>query len=72
MPNSISLTHDSVTVRLVKMRDAKTLERLLLANREWLRPWEATNPHGPLSLEMKPVVRTLLRNFESGTGIPLV
>jgi ribosomal-protein-alanine N-acetyltransferase len=69
---SISLSHENVTVRLVRMRDAKAIERLLLDNRDWLRPWEATNPYAPLSFEMRPVVRTLLRNYDLGVGIPLV
>jgi ribosomal-protein-alanine N-acetyltransferase len=54
------------------MKDAKVLERLILGNREWLRPWEATNPHAPISFDMRPNVRAMLRQFDAGTGIPMV
>ena len=54
------------------MRDAKTLEALVLGNREWLRPWEATNPEAPQSFDFRGMVRTLLRQFDNQTGIPFV
>lgn len=54
------------------MRDAKTLEMLVLGNREWLRPWEATNPEAPLSFDFRGMVRTLMRQYDQQTGVPLV
>ena len=44
----------------------------MLSNREWLRPWEATNPHGPTSFDFKAQIRSLLRALESNDGIPFV
>ena len=40
-------SHGAVSIRLVRQRDARTLQNELLANRGWLRPWEATSPDGP-------------------------
>lgn len=54
------------------MKDAKHLERLVLGNREWLRPWEATNPDGPNSFDIKGQVRGLLRQMDDNFGLPFV
>lgn len=72
MPNSLDLTHDEVRVRLVRMRDAKQLEHLILGNREWLRPWEATNPVGANSFDIRGQVRGLIRQKDSQQGLPFV
>ena len=69
---SFTLAHADVRVRVTRMRDAKVLERLILGNREWLRPWEATNPSAPNSFDMRPNIRSMLRQFDAGTGIPFV
>ena len=67
---TFALTHGAVTVRLLRQRDAKTLERLILGNREWLRPWEATNPFGPNSFDIKAMVRGLIRQLDDQSGLP--
>jgi ribosomal-protein-alanine N-acetyltransferase len=54
------------------MRDAKTVERLLLENRAWLRPWEATSPYSPTSFDVKGMIRSLLRQYDDHSGIPLL
>jgi ribosomal-protein-alanine N-acetyltransferase len=54
------------------MRDAKQLERLILGNRDWLRPWEATNPVGPNSFDIRGMVRGLIKNMDAGQGLPFV
>jgi ribosomal-protein-alanine N-acetyltransferase len=72
MSNSFALTHGDISLRIIRHRDAKTIERLVLSNREWLRPWEATNPHGPTSFDFKAQTRSLLRALESNDGIPFV
>jgi ribosomal-protein-alanine N-acetyltransferase len=69
---SFALTHESVTVRLLRTRDAKQLERLILGNREWLRPWEATNPFGPNSFDVKAMVKGLVRQIDDQSGLPFV
>jgi [ribosomal protein S5]-alanine N-acetyltransferase len=70
--SSIVLTHENVTVRVLRMRDAKILEKLILGNREWLRPWEATNPDAPNSFDIKGMVRGLIKNMRADQGLPLV
>ena len=69
---TFSLTHGDVTLRLVRQRDAKTLEALILSNREWLRPWEATNPFGPNSFDIKNMVKGLIRQLDDQSGLPCV
>lgn len=72
MPHSIELVEGDVSVRIVKIRDAKRLEQLLISNRAWLRPWEATNPEGPLSFDVKKQIRALLRQMDNDFGLPFV
>ena len=72
MTQSFVLNHGDVNVRLVRVRDAKKLEQLILGNREWLRPWEATNPNGPTSFNIKAQVRGLLRQMKDDQGFPFV
>jgi ribosomal-protein-alanine N-acetyltransferase len=69
---TFALTHGDVTLRLLRVRDAKTLERLILGNREWLRPWEATNPFGPNSFDIKAMTKGLVRQLDNQTGLPFV
>jgi ribosomal-protein-alanine N-acetyltransferase len=54
------------------MKDARRLEKLLLGNRQWLRPWEATNPTGPNSFEVRSQIRGLLHQYRQQQGIPFV
>jgi ribosomal-protein-alanine N-acetyltransferase len=70
--STFALTHNDVSVRVVRVRDAKQLERLVLGNRDWLRPWEATNPDGPNSFDIKSQIRGLLKQMNQQQGLPLV
>ena len=72
MPESFPLSHEDVTLRIVRMRDWKVIERIQLENREWFRPWEATNPTGPLNLSFRASIRSLLRQFGEDTALPFV
>ena len=72
MSNSFALTHGEISLRIIKPRDAKTVERLVLSNRAWLKPWEATNPHGPTSFDFKAQIRGLLRQLENDEGLPFL
>lgn len=72
MSNYFALSHGAVSLRIIKPRDAKTIERLVLSNREWLRPWEATNPHGPTSFDFRNQIRGLLRQMDDHSGLPFV
>ena len=60
------------SIRLVRARDARPLQAELLANRAWLRPWEATSPDGPVSFDMRLSIRRLLQQYRDGGGVPLV
>ena len=72
MPLSFALTHNDVRLRIVRIKDAKALEKLVLGNREWLRPWEATNPDGPTSFDIRAQIRGLLKQMDNQTGLPFV
>ena len=67
---SFALSRGDVTLRLLRVRDSKVLERLILGNREWLRPWEATNPMGPNSFDIKAMARGLVRQLDNQSGLP--
>jgi ribosomal-protein-alanine N-acetyltransferase len=69
---SFVLSHGDVRLRLLKMRDAKALERLILGNRAWLRPWEATNPGAPNSFDIRSMVRGLIKQVDDFSGLPFV
>jgi ribosomal-protein-alanine N-acetyltransferase len=71
MPVSIPTLRDGeVTIRPIRLRDARALERELGSNRSWLRQWEATNPHGPISFDTRASIRSLLNNARAGAGLP--
>lgn len=72
MATSPILTHQDIKLRVAKIRDAKELERIILGNRDWLRPWEATNPHAPNSFDVKAQLRGLLRQLSDESGMPFV
>lgn len=53
-----TLAHGDVTVRSIRPRDARTIERLLRDNRGWLQKWEATLP----GFDGPPRAREMIRN----------
>ncbi len=59
-----------VSIRPIRLRDARQLERELLENRSWLRKWEATNPHGAMSFDVRSSIRSLQANARAGLGLP--
>ncbi|MBB5633624.1 ribosomal-protein-alanine N-acetyltransferase [Cryobacterium mesophilum] len=67
-----TLTEGAVTIRGIRVRDARKLERELLDNRTWLRKWEATNPHGAMSFDVRSSIRSLLGNARAGLGLPFI
>lgn len=62
-----------VGIRAIRVGDAKVLRRLLIDNRAWLEPWEATFPGGsgsvPGSEPLGPVIRTMNRQRKLGASI---
>jgi ribosomal-protein-alanine N-acetyltransferase len=67
-----TLTEALTTIRPIRLRDARVLERELAENRGWLRKWEATNPHGPMSFDVRASIRSLQQNARAGLGLPYV
>ena len=65
-----TLRDGAITIRPIRLRDAKALERELGSNRSWLRQWEATNPHGPMNFDTRASIRSLLTNARTGAGLP--
>ena len=72
MATSPILVNGDVKLRVAKMRDSKQLEKLILGNRPWLRPWEATNPEAPNSFDVRVQLRGLLRQLDDQSGMPFV
>ena len=64
--------HGPVELRLIRSRDARTLQHELLSNRSWLQPWEATIPNGVASFDMRVSIRRLLQQYRDGGGYPFV
>ncbi|MFD2757006.1 GNAT family N-acetyltransferase [Gulosibacter faecalis] len=61
-----------LTLRPLRMRDARELERVLLANRPWLQPWEATLPGGSGNWNVRGAVRSLLDQSAQRVSVPWV
>ena len=73
MPIAIpTLREGAVTLRPIRLRDSRALEGELLANRSWLRKWEATNPYAPMSFDTRASIRSLLTHSRSGNGLPFI
>ena len=67
-----TLREGAVTLRPIRLRDARVVERELMENRRWLRQWEATSPHAPVNFDMRASIRNLLSHARAGTGLPFV
>ncbi|MEO6826672.1 MAG: GNAT family protein [Microbacteriaceae bacterium] len=73
MPIAIpTLSEGRVSIRPIRLRDARPLERELLSNRGWLRRWEATNPHAPMAFDTRASIRSLLAHSRNGNGLPFI
>ncbi|MDH6180195.1 ribosomal-protein-alanine N-acetyltransferase [Microbacteriaceae bacterium SG_E_30_P1] len=67
-----TLRDGRTSIRPIRVRDARTLERELADNRSWLRKWEATNPHGAMTFDVRASIRNLLQHARAGDGLPFV
>ncbi len=67
-----SLSAGSVTIRPIRLRDARPLERELIEGRSWMREWEATSPRGALSFDTRSSIRALQQSARNGQGLPFV
>ena len=72
MNKKLRLSHQDVSIRIVRVRDAKKLQALVLGNRQWLKPWEATNPYGPNSFNLRSQIKALRQQLVEGQGLPFV
>ncbi len=72
MPTIPTLTEGKTTIRPIRLRDARPIERELLDNRGWLRKWEATNPNGPMNFDVRASIRSLQQHARAGDGLPFV
>ncbi|GAA1225935.1 GNAT family protein [Rhodoglobus aureus] len=67
-----TLSDEEISIRPIRVRDARALEKELRDNRGWLRQWEATSPVGPVSFDVKSSIRSLLQQSRAGAGLPFV
>jgi ribosomal-protein-alanine N-acetyltransferase len=67
-----TLRDGDISIRPIRLRDARLLERELIENRSWLRKWEATNPNGPMSFDVRASIRHLQANARAGLGLPFI
>ena len=73
MPSSTpALREGSISLRPIRLRDARALERELLDNRAWLRQWEATSPHAPMVFDTRASIRSLQANARAGQGLAYI
>ena len=72
MEASFKLVFEDVEVRPLRLRDWRQLEAILQAERKWLEPWEATVPGGSRFLDVKGMVRNLLRQHRDGSAIAAI
>ena len=72
MEASFKLVFEDVEVRPLRLRDWRQLEAILQAERKWLEPWEATVPGGSRFLDVKGMVRSLLRQHRDGSAIAAI
>ena len=67
-----TLTHSTITVRSIRPRDARTLERLLHDNRNWLQKWEATIPGFSGEPDARSMIRSILSLARNDQAAPFV
>lgn len=72
MAFTFALIHEDISLRLLRMRDWKQIEKINLQYRDWFRQWEATNPTGPAYFDYRASVRNSMRQLNEQTAIPLV
>lgn len=68
--NIPELSSGAISIRGIRPRDAKQLERELMLNRAWLRKWEATTPQSFISFDTKASIRSLLNAARFGGALP--
>lgn len=67
-----SLTSGAVSIRPIRLRDARAVERELVEGRAWMREWEATSPRGSVNFDTRSSIRALQQNARNGQGLPFI
>ncbi len=67
-----ALKFDLVELRQLKKSDARRLQALLIKDRAWLSPWEATTPGIRYPVDARDLVRNLLYQQRKGTGLAFI
>jgi [ribosomal protein S5]-alanine N-acetyltransferase len=67
-----SLRNGRISIRPIRLRDARALERELVEGRAWMREWEATSPRGSVGFDTRASIRALQQNARAGQGLPFV
>jgi ribosomal-protein-alanine N-acetyltransferase len=72
-----TLSDGDVTLRPLRVRDAPAWMEARRRNTEWLRPWEATPPHGPSMFGVSAAVFTMMMRrlraeARAGRALPFV
>ena len=68
-----ALVRDGIVVRALRRGDEAEWLALRAHNRDWLRPWEATAPHGRAqSVSFAAYLRSERRAHRRKTGMPMV
>jgi len=67
-----ALKFDLVELRQLKKSDARRLQALLIKDRAWLSPWEATTPGIRYPIDARDLVRNLLYQQRKGTGLAFI
>ncbi len=70
----VILRHGEVTLRPVKVSDARRWHQLRLENQSWLQEWEATLPIGSSvpALTYRQSARKMLREAKNGSCMPFI
>ncbi len=68
------LSHDRVSLRPIRTRDARSWREVRARNADWLRPWEATLPPGspPPEGAFAAMARDMRRQARRGVSMPFV
>lgn len=66
------LNDGELRLRCVRLRDARELEQVLLRDRDWLQPWEATLPGDEGRWDVRAGIRNLLDLAGQGMALPFV
>lgn len=73
LEHPLQLEHGDLTLRTIRRSDADDWHRVRARNRDWLEPWEATNPAGGSNqLGFGTYVRQLHREARGMRALPMV